>query len=256
MRIPFVKKIEKKNTYILIVSTLFAVSILIFGILVTLGYSLPDIFLNRGPAIEIVNARPQSVVFVDNMKVDTVKSDGTLLLNGIRSGDHSLLIGSTSVWPWNTTFTAKRGKRIQIAPLQVLRNQKQVPIISSNKLQKTVKEEIEKNREPTRINPLRKNGTLVWVIGTSIHMRDKNNVERTVLSSKTPIRSIIWYRNRSDALLIATKNTVFVLGLHNRINPNYYPIYSGITPIAVSDPSKNDKVFIEDKGKYFSIILN
>lgn len=249
------KNSVRVRTNILLAGIVLAIGILVFGFLSQAGFVISGVYIVKGGTLDITNALPGSIVFVDEKRIGTVGSDGTASFNGIRPGERDVIVSRPDVWPWILTFESQAGLPNTFSPLQVRQDAQGGTLSDANDpLLITAKQAFTAYREPTRINPLERDGTIVWVDGSTIYMQ-KNGAVRTIFASVNPIQTVSWYGDRNDAIIVATQNTVAVLDLRGREVQNYLPMYKGVSPQAVADPIRSSHIFVHDEGNYFTIDL-
>ncbi|MBF05085.1 hypothetical protein CL644_00020 [bacterium] len=248
-------KNDPRKKYIFAGGIVVAVFFLAFGVISQAGYVFSGPYLVRGGVLEITNAVPNSIVFIDNRRVGRIQNNGSGEFIGIKPGTRNVLVAQSERWPWILDFDISAGSKVTVVPLQVL-EETDGEILSTitDPIRIRAEQEIAQYREPTRIQPLNRANVFVWVEGTSILTQDGDTV-RTVFSSASPIRNVFWYGDRSDAIIVATQANVFALDLRASSIQNFQPIYSGSAPKAVADPSRSNKIFVNEADQYFSVSI-
>ncbi|MBL4644584.1 MAG: hypothetical protein JKX80_01830 [Candidatus Pacebacteria bacterium] len=248
------KKIAQKK-YIFAGGIALSVLVLLFGILSQAGFVFSGPYLVRGGELVIENARPNSVVFVENSRVGVIDDAGDATFTGIKPGSRSLIISHEDAWPWIFEFESTSGESTIIQPLQVnIETDGAVLANPEDPLRKRAETELDAYKEPSRTQPLSRNQITVWIEGSTIFAREGEEV-RTILASKNPIRNILWYGERSDVIIVTTLNNVFALDIRKNQVQNFHPIYTGAAPEAVPDSTLSEKIFVRDVQQYFYISI-
>ncbi|QSH39489.1 hypothetical protein JXR01_00545 [Candidatus Kaiserbacteria bacterium] len=248
-------KNDPRKKYIFAGGIVVAVIVLAFGVISQAGYVFSGPYLVKGGVLEITNAVPDSAVFIDSHRVGRIQNNGSGEFLGIKPGMRNVLVAHPERWPWILDFDIDAGSTMTLAPLQVLEETDgEVLSNAADPVRIRAEQEIAQYREPTRIQPLNRTGILVWVEGSNILTQD-GDIVRTVFSSTSPIRNVLWYGDRNDAIIVATQTNVFALDLRASSLQNFQPIYSGGSPKAAADPIRSNKLFIEEAGQYFSVSI-
>jgi len=241
--------------YILGIGIALAITVLAAGTLHEVGYVISDFKIVKSGTLIIENARPFSNVFIDNKRIGQIDETGTTEFTGIKPGARTVLIGNATVWPWVLDFTILPDTTVSLTPLQV--NQESDGAVlrdASDPIRQRAITEFKNYREPTRMQPLEREGVRVWVEGVTIFVQ-KNDEVRQVFTSSNPLREVSWYGDRSDAIIVASLNNVFALDIRKSSVQNFLPIYTGSAPEAVSDPIRSSKIFVKDADQYFEVSI-
>lgn len=230
-----------------------AVLVLSFGVISQAGYVLSGPYLVKGGELKIEQARPLSDVFIDNKRVGRINADGIGTFSGIRPGERNLIVAHSSAWPWTFNFSAESGALTTLKPLQVNQDAAGIPLLNTeDPVRVRAEKEFGKYQEPTRTEPLERQGTTVWVEGATVFVRNGEDV-RSLYSASHPIRNIFWFGDRSDVIVIATQVNVFALDVRENLVQNFHPIYTGSAPEAVADPIRSHKIFVREGEQYLSV---
>jgi len=231
-----------------------AAFILLFGIIHQSGYVFSGIYIVKGGTLAIEGARPQSDVFIDTHRVGTVGANGSGKFNALRPGKRNVIVASPNSWPWIFDFEASAATTITFRPLQVLKVIENTPLADTeDPIRARAEVEFKSYREPIRIQALKNEGALIWVEGNTVFAQLVAGDVHSIFSSTKPIRNVLWYGNRNDAVIIAAQDSVFAIDAYESDVRNFQPIYQGEAPEAVADPLQPDRIFIRDKGNYFYV---
>jgi len=245
-----IKGLQKKYIIItFIVIAIVAISTVIFN---KEGFVFSGPYIVKGGELTIEKALPNSTVFIENKKVGVTNSKGSASFKRIGLGSKSILVYHKDTWPWVFEFESKSNKVVIVRPLQV--NMVTDGTVLKDKLRKFAEKELNNYREPTQSNPIKRNNVRIWVVGTTIYKQKGSDV-KTVFVSQNPIRNVFWYGDRNDILIITTLNNVFALDIRKNKIQNFQPIYTGISPEAVANPKKIDKIFVRDGNQYLSVSI-
>lgn len=219
-------------------------AVLFFGLKMA-GFHLEHGRLVRGGDI-LISPVPENVrFFLDNRRIypDT---EGSGLFKNIAPGDHSILIFNEEDWPWLKNITIGSGTTTTIAPFLISKNPSGDIINESDAAYDTHRNDILAETLPSKSVPLvSKSGNIsVWIEGNTVMAtwngtassvppyfctsEDECPQTMTVTKSQTDIRSLNFYKDRDDVLLIASQNGVFAIELdHRGGTQNFQPIYKG-----------------------------
>lgn len=245
----------RTRTNILIAGIIVSGAVLMVGLMNQAGFVLSGPYVVRGGTLTITDALPGSTVFIDEKRIGTIGADGSASFARIHPGKRTTIVSHASMWPWTLTFESQSGQPNTLTPLQVRRETQGSSLTDTNDpLYISAKRELDTYREPTRINPLERNGVMVWVDGSTVYAQE-NGAVRTIFASIHPITSVMWYGDRNDAIIVATQNVVAALDLRGNKVQNYLPLYTGVAPRAAADSVRSTHIFVEDDGKYFTVDL-
>lgn len=240
---------------ILIAGGTLSVLIVLAGLIHQAGFVFSGVYIVKGGSLEITQALPNSAVFVDEKRRGTVAPDGTTTINGIRPGVRSVIVSHDTTWPWILDIHSSAGTPNSLIPLQVRKEARGATLSDAqDPLYISAQNEFKAYGEPTRFNPLSRNGVIVWVDGTTIYKQENGDM-RTIFASVNPIRNVFWYGDRNDAIIVATQNVVVALDLRGREVQNFLPLYTGNAPEAVSDSIRSSHIFVRDADTLFTIEL-
>ncbi|MAZ67484.1 hypothetical protein CL652_01800 [bacterium] len=248
------KKVTRKK-YILAGGITVAILVLLFGVMDQSGYVLSGPYIVKGGTLVLEETQPNSEVFIDNRRTGEVTVDGIGSFDGLKPGTRSIIVAHPDFWPWILDFQAYPGQVTTLRPLQVRREQSDASITITEPANKKVAESaLVQYREPTRFQPLARGNLRVWIEGATIFLHTGEEFVE-LYSSTDPIRNIFWYGDREDAVIVASQDTVFALDLRVSRVQNFFPIYRGVAPEAVADPTQPRRIFIRDAREYLAIDL-
>lgn len=248
------KKSARKK-HILAGGVAVAILVLLFGIMDQAGYVLSGPYIVKGGTLVIEEARPGSDVFIDNRRAGRINSEGSSSFGGIRPGERNVIVAHADAWPWILDFEGVSGQTTVLRPLQVYKEPEGISLTATAEASRDQADAaLSQYREPTRIQPLKREDVRVWIEGATVFTQTGEELNQ-LFSSTNPIRSIFWYNDRSDAVIIASQDTVFALDLRAGQVQNFLPIYKGVAPEATADPNRPGKIFIKDNEEYLSVSI-
>ncbi|PCI28017.1 hypothetical protein COB52_04160 [Candidatus Kaiserbacteria bacterium] len=242
-------KIRKNILKAGIVLTIF---IVFFGVIKQTGYVIDGVYIIKGGELHIESALPNSDVFIDSKKVGRTDAEGVAAYKGLHLGVRGVVVATNDTWPWIMEFESISGEVSTLLPLQVTKKTSMSTLEADNELSDVAKKEFFAYREPSRINPLERVDTKVWIEGTRILTQNGEEV-RTIFSSVDEIKNILWFGDRNDAVIVTVAEMVFVLDLRESEVQNFFPIFVGESPQVAKDQVRSRNVFIYDDGKYFHV---
>ena len=252
---PAMTYMKVTRSHVLALSIAVALLVLLFGVISQAGYVLSGPYLIQGATLVVDQARPHSDVFIDNRRRGRTDADGYGSFSGIKPGARNVIVAHTDSWPWVFDFDAQSARTTTLHPLQALETAVATPLLSPTEpVRERVDAEFPKYREPTAFAPLERQDVRVWVDNNTIVVRDGGDV-RTVFSSPSAIRTVHWYGDRNDAVIVAAQNSVFALDIRENQIQNFQPIYSGNAPESVPDPIRSFKIFVRDGGDVFAVSI-
>ena len=248
-----------RRIHILIGGIIFALLILVVGILEQTGYVISNFSIQKGATLHIGDIAPNSSVYLNNKKEAVVPADETqVIIRGLAHGNHEVLVAHERSWPWIRTIRATASDIVTITPLQIPEDTDGIVIGLDDPRRTSIENLFASTALPTHDSPTihKGNGARAWIIGTDIYVQTTGEQARLILEATSPIRTLLWHKGHEDVLLIALQNGVFALDIHGEGAQNFQPIYKGSTPRFVIDPEDSEKIFVFDNEYLFSILLS
>lgn len=250
------KKSSKQKTYILAVGVILSLLVLVIGVLNQAGYVLSGPYIVKGAIITVTNALPGSTIFINNKEEGVITgSNGILEINGVTPGTHTIIVAEESSWPWIREFQAAIAEEKVLAPLQLPQNASGSALEEDSPFYAQATQLLSGYREPTQSQPLEWEGARLWVVGTTVQAQRADD-RYDVLQSQYPIRSVAWYKDRNDVVLIAASNAIFAIDLEEQEPRNFQPIYRGVEPSFVVNPTNSNELYVSDGGHILAVQLN
>lgn len=251
----------------------------LLGVLVTLlvallcaGYALgfrpgPGLTLVRTGTLVLASLPAGATAYADESKRGTADAKGQLRLSLV-PGDHSILVDAPGDYPWDEIVTIPTHAAVQVAPLLVSKRTQTTSFTSDERPKAQAL--VAKASLPTAAAPLalEKGCALVRVVDNRIlanavtapgctpsaYLCTGGSCADTVIFSPVaPLRSVLPYPGRQDALIVAYGDTLAVLEL-NPLSPQYFaPILRGLAPAAASWDART--LAVTDDGRTFKIVF-
>ncbi|TSC61602.1 MAG: hypothetical protein G01um101448_817 [Parcubacteria group bacterium Gr01-1014_48] len=237
---------QRKQSYITIIA-LFIIA-LMMGL-----WSSGALTRHSGPknaSIEITVSDIGSRVFLDNKRKNTTtKENEVVIFKHLESRVYTVLVASEGHYPWYKAVDLTKNQEVEFTPFSVATNLTNMTVPSTDPKFQSIKTVIHKDILPTKTGKRRSaNGNVdIWteLSSNSIHAEWVGNAVSLpnffcplgactnhiiIFSGKTPIRSLDFYKNRDDAVILAIENSISVLELDISPPQNFQPIFTGDSP--------------------------
>ncbi len=225
----------------------------------------------KNGSITITVPERGSGVFLDNKhKTVTTKADQEVTFKKLDDKVHSILVDTPGAYPWYKAFDLSKDKSPALTSYAVATTLSKIEILTSDPKYQSVKTVVEKAALPSITSKKRSaNGNVdLWVDAAtnSIHAEwigDPGTLPRffcplgtcsphlVILNGKTPIRSVDFFKNREDVIIVAIDNSISALELDISPPQNFQPIFLGTAPRF--DQPENGILFIES-GATLSVV--
>lgn len=227
----------KKHPYFL--TTLFITIVVI--IMLALGFRLqPTMTVSKNGTLEVTFPLASTTLYVDNKKVDTVGTEGETVTTSLSVKTHSVIVARAGYLPWAKDVAIRPNETTVIKPIFVTQNATGQIITKNDKDYWTLRNQIQSAVLPTETNPKIQNGVALWLTGNTVYVKENDNV-KTIITPLDTIRSLDFYKDRTDVIVFASDNGVYALeAVSDAANnkANYLPVYTGTKPIFLkTDPS-------------------
>lgn len=228
----------------------FPLVLILVGVLVYLylsGYRVgKDFSVERPVFVEIRVPYSGSEVFYNNSLLKTTtKDDEIVSLSGAKSSDISIIVSKTGFWPYKKDIKLNSNK-FELEPFMLPMNVTGENITGADPEYERIKQIVTSASLPTieskKISP---NGDIeAWVEGGTLKISSNSQKlpqyfcengdckkEHIVLESKTPIRSLDFYKNRDDVFMVSVDDSVYAIEADSRGVQNFQPIFRGGIPL-------------------------
>lgn len=219
------------------------------------GYKPTDVLLiGKSGTLTLELPLSQTNVFIDEEKKLTTTKDNEPVEFQLSPKKHSVIISREGYYPWTKEVTVPSKGAVKLSPMFITINTSG-QIITKNdpeyiKLRRTVIEA----PVPTKAKPkISKDGTaLLWMDDNEIIVSIASTTYK-VIQPDTAIRSVDFYRERSDVVIFSTSNSIYAIEISKEGKQNFMPIYKGASPTFY----KNDPrfVYVWDNGTLMEVII-
>jgi hypothetical protein len=148
-------------------------------------------------------------VVVDTKLAQIIKEPGQTYSSQYSEGKHDVLVSRGGYWPWEQKITLAAKQAISLEPFFV---------------KKEIVPSIITPEDPQYSNAL----SLLEQTGVSGDMGPL--VAKTGLKD---VRSAVYFPGRTDVLIVAVKDGIYAIDVHNTTPRNFMPIYKGGSPVFV-----------------------
>lgn len=227
----------KKHPYILTAIIIAFLAIIMF----LAGFRLqPNLSVSRNGTLEVTFPMASTTLYVDNKKINIQGTENETVTMSLSVKTHTVIISRLGYFPWAKDVAISPNKTTVIKPIFVTQNTTGQIITKNDKNYWTLRNKVQISTLPTEASPKTFNGVSVWTTGNTIFVKDNDSV-KTIITPVDAIRSLDFYKDRSDVIVFATDNGVYALeAIENAAQnkANFFPIYKGASPIFLkTDPS-------------------
>lgn len=242
----------KKHPYILGV---IIISIVAIGALVA-GYRLqPNMTVSKNGMLEVTLPLARTTVFVDDKKLITTETENQTVRLPLSINTHDVIIAREGYFPWMTQVVALPGTISQIKPIFVTQNTTGQIITRTDKEYWTIRNRIPREPLPSEQIPRQKDGVSIWVSENTIY-QNVDGVIQKILTPKDPIRSLDFYKDRTDVIVFASDTGVYAIdAVENATEKvvNFFPIYKGTKPLF--EKTENSFLYVLDGENLMMVVL-
>lgn len=227
------------------------------GVLHTNGYVLTNSGVYQGATLTVTDVPAGTTVFIQNKERGTVPEDAKeLTVHGIGPGEKDVIVSYPTAWPWVSRFNFATQTTYALNPVLVPRQPDRLVITPTMEGWQTALQTFARTTLPSATNPLASSdGTaLLWTDGNTVYARAGGQAI-TTFSGTNQVRSLAWFLDRNDAVIIATDTQVFVIGIYPEAPQNFLPIYSGTAPVFGLDGTNDRRIYIKDTASSQNILL-
>lgn len=219
---------------------------LVFIAIITLyaiGYRLGDFGIGKAKKITIRDLPEETQVFLDNKSIGFKSGDVDLLLS---PGVHSIILSQAGFWPYleNIEITEYEKSEIVFRPFFFLQNPSGVLIGTNDPEYSKIVSLFNRKTLPTVESPLvsADKSTEIYIEGGKIIAKwtsaqesmplyfDADSKTRQVFNPVTEVRSIAFYKDRSDVMIVSMQDGIFALEIDPSGTQNLQPILEGKEP--------------------------
>jgi hypothetical protein len=229
--------------------------LIIGGILYNTGYRLTDHYwIGKIGQVHITLALPNTTVIIDqNTKITTTKDNETVTVP-LSPRHHNIIVTREGYFPWTKNITVPTNGSVSLKPFFVSQNQSGQIITQNDPEYWTIKYSVQTKTLPTKDNPLvASDNTRLWVEENSILTQLGTSTVHTVITPDTIVRNVSFYKNRSDAIIFSTYNSVYVIESSTDSIQNFMPLYKGGSPLFI--PVDENSLYVLDGDTLMQVVI-
>jgi len=251
----------------------FIVVIALSFLLKSNGFHIQQFKIVRGGNIAITAPQMGVDIFLNQKKISTTKENERelTLVKNLAPGVHSVLIFNEEGWPWKKDITVRSGETLSLNPFIVKKNASGVIVTNRDPEYSSLRFGVRNSPLPTYEKPKTSvDGHInIWAEGNSVFALwtgdidtlpdffcdDQNNCDKKVevLSATDSIRSLDFYKEKNNILLVAFSNGIFAIEIDKRGGTqNFQPLYKG-TELPLFEKVDTDTLNILDGSAIFII---
>ncbi len=255
---------EQTHKYIVIAVVALLLIALIGGVYIFMNGS-------RG-MLEIEGLTTDSQIIIDQKNIGVgIDESGRVVVPDLAAGEHTVLIARKDAYPWQKTVRIEAGKKAIIRPFTVDTFIKRDLIGEEDPEHGALISRIQNQVLPSKIQPKKSQDgkETLWMEGAAIHVlwngsetdrpsffcvKNRCVDEYSLEVGQNSIRSVDFYKDRNDVILIAGGKTVGALELDPTPVQNFQTVYTGESPRFMSSPDLT-AIYVLDNDSLFSIAL-
>ena len=240
----------KKNTYITVGIVVLAVIIGTF-LMIT----------RKTGIVEITVPKAETVVFIDNKRKVTTSIDNEVVTLSVSAKEHSVLVANEKYFPWLKEIEVKENTSTPLRPFLVAKSPDVTVITDTDPERGKINSLVVAARLPRSTTKKQsQDGTVsIWAEGETI-FAEWNGSESamplffcpggtcdkrlTVITLKSPIRNLDFYKDRNDVVIFAAEEGILALELDKTKVQNLQPIYKGNEPMFYKN--SDQALFVKD----------
>ncbi|KND47850.1 MAG: hypothetical protein AB201_02980 [Parcubacteria bacterium C7867-006] len=205
-----------------------------------LGYRFKDnLTVGKIGHLNMTIPMPLTSVFIDNsQKIETSKDNEQIKIS-LSPKTHSVIVARDGYFPWTKSFVVPSNGNITVSPIFVSQNASGQIITQKDPEYWQIRSNIIRNIIPKKDNPISSTDKTVtlWVDDNAIYVKN-NEVVTKVIQPDTVVKNVSFYKDRNDAVIFSTTNSIFVIETDTSSAQNFMPIYRGTSPNFIkTDPN-------------------
>lgn len=181
-------------------------------------------------SVTVESGAPLTTV-VNNRLVQSRFSEGVVTISNLTPETHEIILAPEdgSAWPWARTLTIESGAKVVLDPVFVPKEPVTKVLTTKDPLYYRIPTLVAQN--PSRIT----NDSGVISISSGSVVQISNDVSETLFSGAlSKVRSIVPFSGRTDTIIIAVGDGVYVLDVSGNTPQNFTPLYRGVSPRVAS----------------------
>ncbi len=228
-------KIKKVMVYIWTSIAIFIIASTFIGY--KLGYRLKDnLSIGKIGHLNMTIPMPLTSIYIDNSEKIQTKSDNEKISIALSPKTHSVIVARDGYFPWTKSFTVPSNKIINLSPIFVSQNASGQIITQKDPEYWELRSSIIRSILPAKKYPILSSDkkTSLWVEDNAVFVQTGSTTTK-VIEPDTVVRNVSFYKDRSDAIIFTTSNSVFVIETDSTGAQNFMPIYRGTQPNFISN---------------------
>ncbi len=242
----------KKHPYFL---SLIIISIIVIILLAT-GFRLqPNLSVSKNGNVEIFLPLASTTVYIDTEKITTTDTENETITKSLSVKTHSVLVGRLGYLPWIKDIVIEPNTTVVLKPIFITANATGQLITKNDPQYWKLRGNVEKAALPTETNPRVQGGVTLWVTGNTVYMKE-GGIQKTIITTIETIRSLDFYKDRTDVIMFASDNGVYALdAIENAAEhkANFLPIYRGTKPVFLK--TDNAFLYVQDGENLMMVVI-
>ena len=266
------KEWSKRKNYMPWTGALIGIIMAGIGIFLISGYRLDRNFsvVKTGSIIVEVPEAGAKVYLDERKKYTTGKSDETVPFRSLSPGRYSIIVAKDGFWPWSKEVEVSANNVARLRPFLIPTSITGFTITEEDPEYEKIRSLVAENSLPSAYDKKVSGDGLVavWVEGKTLKGAWQGSEETVpkwfcsaafctpmieILRSVEPIRSVSFYEQRNDVLVVTAGKNIFAIDISENGKQNYQPIYSGTAPRSAE--SGSGTLFIQDNETLIEISL-
>ena len=203
------------------------------------GVRISGVKLVTAGAITLGELEQGQKIFIDNSRVDTVKSSSEKTFKNYKPGLHTVIVARDGYWPWTKKVEIKEARTVTIKPFLLPQNGSGMIVTDKDPEYRKLRDAVLAARLPEAERPQTSldNRTRVWSDGLKIYAASQNPTApfyfceptceevMTILDSKEAITNVDFLPGRNDVIIFSNETGIYALELDRRSPQNFQPLY-------------------------------
>ncbi len=197
---------------------------------------------------------PLTSIYIDNSKKIETTTDNETVKIKLSPKAHSIIIGRDGYFPWTKEFVMPSKGEIILNPLFVSQNASGQIITQSDPEYWKIRNQITRDQLPTQDKPKISSDEKykLWVDDNGV-MISNGEKQIKVIEPDTAIRSVSFYKDRNDAIIFSTANSIYAIETDTSGVQNFLPIYRGTRPAFIE--MDTSFIYVLDGENLMQIII-
>ena len=193
-------------------------------------------------------------IYIDESNKITTSKINEEVKTEVSPGEHTFIVSGNGYFPWKKSIDVANGAKVSLSPIFVSTNTSGLLIGQSDPEYQKIINSISKNIVPTKTSPKISNDgtTSVWVEDGAIVAKVVNDIH-VVIEPQTIIRNVDFYKDRSDAVIFSTSDSVYVIEISKEGTQNFIPIYKGTSPAFVTVDTNS--IYVSDEKSLMQVAI-